>query len=103
MKLIKKFLGKNKTSKPSNSKPQSDKFLTAKEIAEELDVDRRLLERTFIYLGWAEKTGRGAVATQEGVSNGAKTKYNDMTRNNYVMWNEEVLENETLRASLQIA
>ena len=104
MKFIKKILGKSDTQKKPNATSGSQKkpvkILTSFDIAEALNVDRRKLEKSFVTLGWIEKTGRGIVATQEGTKNGAETKYNDMSRNNYVMWSEHILENDTLKASL---
>jgi hypothetical protein len=105
MKFIKKlFNGTERTStnkSPNTSttnKPKRPvKVLTAKDIAEKLEMDRRKLEQTFLGLGWTEKIGRGLVATQDGINNGAQTKYHDMSKNRYVVWDENILENEALK------
>ncbi|MDM5271582.1 hypothetical protein PGH07_05295 [Sulfurovum sp. zt1-1] len=101
MKILKKFL-KSKESKSTNKSPvniqkKPVKVLTAHELAEKLGTDRRKLEKTFVDLGWTEKSAKGTKATQDGISNGAQTKYHDMTRNNYVVWDESIMNNTTLQ------
>lgn len=101
-KLIKKFLGGSDqaaTNKPSVKKPI--KVLTAFDVAEKLGADRRKLEQSFVGLGWTEKSSRGIIATPDGISNGAQTKYHDMSKNNYVVWEESILHNETLKEFLK--
>lgn len=109
MKLFKKFIkGKEKSSssKPLSNKPPINrtgrpaKLLTAHEIAEKLSTDRRKLERIFIELGWTEKCAKGTKATQAGIANGAQIKYHDMSKNNYVVWDENIVNNQTLKESL---
>lgn len=108
MKRIKKFFsgsGRKSAQKESN-RPSRDKLqkpiqvLTATDISEKLGVDRRKLEKTFITLGWTEKSTRGTIATKEGLTNGATIKYHDMTKNHYVVWDENVVHNDTLKKSL---
>ncbi|UFH58121.1 hypothetical protein [Sulfurovum mangrovi] len=108
MKRIKNFFngsGRKSTQKTSN-RPSREKLqkpvkvLTAFDISERLGIDRRKLEKTFVELGWTEKSARGVIATKAGISNGAQIRYHDMTKNNYVVWDENILDNHTLKALL---
>lgn len=105
MKFIKNLfngIGNNQSDKSSANKLNRPvKILTAFDIAEKLKTDRRKLEKTFIDLGWTEKTSKGIIATQEGMTNGAQTKYHDMSKNKYVVWEENILTNIILKESLK--
>ena len=48
-------------------------------------------------LGWTEKGAKGTKATQDGMAHGALTKYHEMTKNNYVVWDESIMNNNTLQ------
>jgi hypothetical protein len=107
VKFIKKFFnGSEKKNAPKRSNTSSMnrqkpiKVLTAFDISERLEVDRRKLEKTFIELGWTEKSARGVIATKAGISNGAQIRYHDMTKNNYVVWDENIVNNSTLKTLL---
>jgi len=104
MNFLKRFFnGTEKESTKQLSNNRHDKpiqVLTAFDVAERLATDRRKLEQSFIGLGWTEKTSKGMIATQDGITNGARTKYHEMNGNKYVVWDESILKNQTLHEFL---
>jgi len=74
--------------------------LTIKNISEQIQVKEKTIIEAIYNLGWVEKQGKWAVATQSGIENGAIEKYNNRYKNKYVVWNDSILNNNIFLNSL---
>ncbi|BCL40248.1 hypothetical protein NSMS1_66950 (plasmid) [Nostoc sp. MS1] len=93
---------KNVAQSPSSTSV----LLSATKISERLGSSRNAINPILAELGLLDKVQNGWLATRLGLSFGAVQKYDNKKNNYYVLWSEEILNNQIFldtfrRASLQ--
>ena len=74
-------------------KVDKDEYLTVTEIAKAFQISASELNNIFSQLKWAKKEARWWIATERGISLGAKQAYNTSSKVKYVKWNKKIKEN----------
>jgi len=71
-------------------------LITTREIAKHFKTTQKNINIIFEELGWIEIKEKWILSTIKGNFNGARQKYNAQTKMKYVLWEDDVLENEEL-------
>jgi len=71
-------------------------LLSTKYIAEHFKLTQKNMNKIFEELHWIEISGQWVLTKVKGNFNGARQKYNAQTKRKYVLWEDDVLENEEL-------
>gem|GEM_PF-6343853 len=72
-------------------------YITEREIGIYFGVTQKEINLLFKKLSWVEENGKWLVATELGLKNGAKQKYNAKTKSKYVLWNSSIKQNDALK------
>lgn len=71
-------------------------LITTKEIANHFKTTQKNINMILEELGWIEIKEKWILSTIKGNFNGARQKYNAQTKMKYVLWEDDVLQNEEL-------
>lgn len=71
-----------------------------KEIAKHFDILEEEIKKALFDLKWIEKKGNWILATTKGKENGAEEKYSLKLKRKFVIWEDEIINNEELKAKL---
>jgi len=74
----------------TNNKPT---YHTVTDIAVYFNISATELNQIFLRLNWAKKEGKWWIATDLGISNGAKQEYDTRHKQKYIKWDSKVKEN----------
>ena len=80
---------------------EDKKNLSVTKISEKVNIIPQKLNLIFSELGWIEKDMRGWVVTKLGKIIGGKQKEHTGSGSLYVLWSENILENNALKESLE--
>ncbi|HIK08578.1 MAG TPA: hypothetical protein IGS40_28575 [Trichormus sp. M33_DOE_039] len=72
----------------------ADVLLSATKISERLGLSKKAINPILAELGLLDKVQNGWFATRLGLSFGAVQKYDEQKNNSYVLWSEEILNNQ---------
>jgi len=98
--VIKTIIDKElKKSKPKYNK-QKGIMMSVTEISEYFGLTPREINNCFISLGWITKNGKWILATDLGKTQGAEEQYNTKTKQKYVTWEKDIVENEAFIKAL---
>ncbi|WP_414579681.1 hypothetical protein [Anabaena sp. CCY 9402-a] len=78
----------------SQSPASANVLLSATKISERLGFSRKAINPILAELGLLDKVQNGWLATRLGLSFGAIQKYDEQKNNSYVLWSEEILNNQ---------
>lgn len=70
------------------------KIMTVTQIGKHFDISARTINKIFLELKWIEENGKWKIPTELGKTQGATEKYDNKSKIKYVMWEENILENE---------
>lgn len=70
------------------------KEISVTDIAKHFKKTAGEINQIFLNLKWIEKSDNWYIATKLGENKGANQKYNTRTKNKYVVWNNEIINNE---------
>lgn len=88
-----------KTSKGYNyqnikkPKEKKEEFITVTEVAKHFKIEASALNNIFSHLKWAYKEERWWIATDKGLTLGAKQEYNTRNKVKYIKWNKDIKGN----------
>lgn len=71
-------------------------LITTKDIAKHFKTTQKNIHKILEELSWIEIKGKWVLTTIKGNFNGARQKYNAQTKIKYVLWEDDILENEEL-------
>lgn len=71
-------------------------LITTKEVARHFKTTQKNINQIFQELEWIEIKGKWILSTIKGNFNGARQKYNAQSKMKYVLWEDDILENEAL-------
>lgn len=81
------------------SQSENTTYITVTKIAQHFQIEPANLNLIFAQLKWAYKENKWWIATEQGVTKGAKQCYHASTKTKYIKWNESVKNNfELIRA-----
>jgi len=76
-------------------------LITIKDIAKHFKTTQKNITKILEELSWIEIKERWILTTIKGNFNGARQKYNAQTKMKYVLWEDDILENEELLKKLK--
>jgi len=76
-------------------------LITIKDIAKHFKITQKNITKILEDLSWIEIKGKWILTTIKGNFNGARQKYNAQTKMKYVLWEDNILENEELVKKLK--
>ena len=76
-------------------------LITIKDIAKHFKTTQKNITKILEELSWIEIKEKWVLTTIKGNFNGARQKYNTQTKMKYVLWEDDILENEELLKKLK--
>lgn len=75
---------------------ENKKEMSVTDIANHFKKSAAEINQVFLNLKWIEKSDNWYIATKLGESKGANQKYSTRTKNKYVVWNNQITNNQEL-------
>lgn len=85
-----------------NSLYTNNKKIDTTNTAKHFNISTKEISKIFSNLKWIEQNGKWEIATNLGIRNGAEQKYNALTKQKYIMWDEEIKNNSELVNALKV-
>jgi len=95
MTIIKKL---KKIIKTSNTEKTT--YITTTDIAKHFNISARKLNTIFEKLKWAKKQEKWWIATELGLTKGAKQEYNPKNKQKFIKWNSKIKNNFDLKNAI---
>lgn len=84
------------SKKENISKIDKINKITATHIGSHFKESASEINKIFLDLKWIEKNDNWYTATELGLKNGANQRYNAKTKNKYIEWEKEIINNQEL-------
>lgn len=85
-----------------NSLYTNNKKIDTTNVAKHFNISTKEISKIFSDLKWIEQSGKWEIATNIGIRNGAEQKYNAITKQKYIIWDEEIKNNIELINALNV-